>query len=548
MTTPQVRLPKVGAVDHSAPTVQLLNRRPADILRRPWESTAIFCFFAALYIGFGEWLVADKHVVGFVTLDHFNRALMIWHNSPPKLSAVGFDFPPLTTLLIAPLTIITSLARTLYVVPVASAVFAAGTMVCLNSLMRRAVVPLPMRVLVLLALGGNPLLALYASGGASDFMPLFFVIAGLGALAAWYVTADIRLVLVAGLAFALASLAGYSTLLLFLVAAVGVAGILARNRAREDEIEGTTVGFTAPTLYAVALWVAFSTIIDHRPFAWVPHQHGTESFGFSDLVRDTGRLVLDAAPIAIVVLPALVIVGIVRRDGFTIWCAGFLGATILMPGLAAAMHLTTSPMAMRDGLPILLVAIVGAVWLARTLPLQQSFVAAVLVVALAISIPFTFTQMKTFPHQNLESVFTTALSTGKSQDGAHNQSGQVVGIGNEEDMAGWIRQHVRAHDAILTDNAQTYAVMLLSGLPAVFFDRVDKSDGPWMKVARKPGGAVQYMLLTRGNPNDLLAQLYPSAAKGADAQLPVVHANGRYVLVSVAPNYVRPTITPGATP
>ncbi|HEY3736127.1 MAG TPA: hypothetical protein VGL26_01675 [Jatrophihabitans sp.] len=556
MSTDQIAAPHPTAPHTTAPrltpprrqrSVQMLSRRPADIPRRPWESAAVFGFFAVVYAGFGEWLVAGKHVVGFVTLDHFNRALMVWHNSPPKLSAVGFDFPPLSTIFLTPFTIITPWARTLVVVPVASAIFAAGVMVCLNTLMRRAAAPAAVRVLVLVALAGNPLVVLYASSGAGDFMPLFFALAGLGALAAWYVTADIRLVLLAGLAFAVASLAGYGTLLLFLVATLGVAAVLARNRAHDDEIEGTTVGFTVPTVYAVALWVAFGLIINHRPLGWIPRQYGTEHFTFAEIVRDTARLVLDGAPIAIVVLPALVIVGVARRDGFTLWCAAFLAATILMPGLAAAFHLTTSPMAMRDALPILLVATAGAIWLLRALPAQRGFVALALIAALVGSVPWTFSQMRTFPHQNLEAVFVNALSTGRSQDGARNQSGQIVGIGTEEDMANWIRAHVTGRDAVLTDNAQTYGVMLLSGRPGIFFDRVDESDGPWMKVARDPAGTVQFLLLTRGNQNDLLAQLYPGAAKGADRQLPVVHANARYTLVRVAPGYVRPNITSGET-
>jgi hypothetical protein len=552
VTATTAHVPSAGAGDHAhsgtarrqAPRpVQLLTRRPADIRRQPWESAGIFAFFLAAYVAFGEWLVMSRHVVGFVTLDHFNRALMIWHNSPPKLSAVGFDFPPLSTISLMPLTIVTPWVRSMAVIPVASAVFAAGIMVCLNTLMRRAALAPGLRVLILLALGCNPLLALYATTGAGDLLPLFFVIAAIGSLAAWYVTADIRHVLLAGLAFAVASLTGYSTLLLFLVATVGVAAVLARNRAEESEIEGTTVGFTAPTVYAVTLWIAFGLLITHKPFGWIPHQSGTESFSFSEIVNDTVRLIIDGAPIAIVVLPALVIVGIARKDGFTLWCAAFLLATIVTPGLAAALKLTTSPMAMRSAVPILLVSVIGAIWLARALRPAHVLVASGLVLALAASVPWTFTQMKTFGHQNLEAVFADAVSTGKSQDGAHNESGQLVGIRNEEDMGNYIRTHITARNSVLTDNAQTYGVMLFSGTPSRFFDRVDKSDGPWMKVAAAPGGKVQYLLLSRGNPNDLLTKLYPAASKGSDRQLEVVHSNDRYTLVRVPPGYIRPKIT-----
>ncbi len=139
------------------------------------------------------------HVVGFETLDRLNRAVMIWHNEPPKLSALGFDYPPLATLLIAPLAVFSSLAASLLVVPVD-----------LSDLRRahdghpqhddaaRLRSSTPLRYAVLLALGANPLVALYASTGARQFMWLSLVVVALGALFAWYVTADIRFVMIAG--------------------------------------------------------------------------------------------------------------------------------------------------------------------------------------------------------------------------------------------------------------------------------------------------------------------------------------------------------------
>src|SRR3546814_16571010 len=105
------------------------------------------------------------HVVGVESLDRLNRALMVWHNDPAKLSAIGFDYPPLATLLIAPLAIFRGLVTSLAVVPLASAVFAALPMVALNTMMRRALVAGPLRYAVLLALGATPLVLLYATTG-----------------------------------------------------------------------------------------------------------------------------------------------------------------------------------------------------------------------------------------------------------------------------------------------------------------------------------------------------------------------------------------------
>jgi hypothetical protein len=523
--------------------VQSVGRRPVDIPRRWWESLAVFAFFTIAYAWFGYWLVVDMHVVGFETLDRLNRSLMVWHNDPAKLSALGFDYPPLATLLISPLTIFSGAARSLVVVPLASALFAAFTMVVFNTMMRRAQVAAPLRIAVLLSLGANPLVVLYAASGARHFIWISFVVAALGALFAWYVTADIRFVMIAGLAFSIAALAGYSSLLWFLLSALMVSGILARLGADGTEVEGTTVGFASPTVYVVALWTAFNFLLLGNPLAWITANSdaassgGLDSFTAVELLTTTGELVLYGAPIAIVVLPALFFAGIARRNMFALWLGILLAASILTPAAAVALRLTDSPMLMRNALPILLFAVIGALWLARSAGAGSTIVAALLVVGLLVSIPWTFQQMKTYKYQNLESSFAAAVSTRDSQEGARTVNGETVGIVSEQAMAEYILNNVTLHNSILTDNAQTYGVMLLTGQPNLFFDRVDKSDGPWKRAARNPAKYVDYMLLSVDTNSDLLSQMYPEAARGLDAELSVVYSTKRYVLVSVPVGY-----------
>lgn len=519
--------------------VQAVGRRPADIERRRWESIGVFAFFLVAWTVFGHWLVVDKHVVGFETLDRLNRALMVWHNDPPKLSALGFDYPPLATLLVTPLTLVADLARNLAIVPLTSAVFAAFTMVVLNTMLRRAGVLAPLRLCVLVALGANPLLALYAAGGGRHIIWLCFVVAALGALVAWYVTADIRFVMIAGLSFSVASLAGYSSLLWFVVGAVMVGAILARLGADGTEIEGTTVGFAAPTVYVIALWTAFNLLLLGNPLAWITSSSdavgsaGAETFSLVGLARWTGELVLHGAPIAIVVLPALLFVGLARGNTLALWLAVVLAVTILAPAGAVALQLTDSPMVMRNALPILLVAVIGAIWLARSAGDSATLVSALLVVGLLVSIPWTFQGMQTYKYQNLESTFAAAVSTGQSQEGTRTLSGQTVGVVDEQAMAAWIRDNVTRKGSILTDNAQTYAVMLFTGRPDLFFDRVDRSDGPWLEAARNPVEAVDYLLLSTDASLDLLSQVYPEAAMGRDPSLTTIYTTSRYTLVGV---------------
>lgn len=529
----------VTNAERLAGVVQSVGRRPADIERRRWESVGVFAFFLIAWTLFGHWLVVGKHVVGFETLDLLNRALMVWHNDPPKLSALGFDYPPLATLLLTPLTLVDDLARNLAIVPLTSAVFAAFTMVVLNTMMRRAAVLAPLRLCVLVALGANPLVALYAAGGGRQFVWLCFVVAALGALVAWYVTADIRFVMIAGLAFSVAALAGYSSLVWFLISAVMVGAILARLGADGTEVEGTTVGFASPTVYVIALWTAFNLLLLGNPFAWITGSSdalgsaGGEEFSLVGLARWTGELVLYGAPLAIVVLPALLFVGFSRDNTLALWLAVVLAVTVLAPAGAVVLHLTDSPMVMRNAVPILLVSVIGAIWLARSAGSSATLVSALVVVGLLVSIPWTFQGMQTYKYQNLESSFAAAVSTGQSQEGGRTLSGQAVGVVDEQAMAAWIRDNVTRQGSILTDNAQTYAVMLFTGRPELFFDRVDRSDGPWLEAARNPVEHVDYLLLSTDTSSDLLSQVYPTAAEGRDPALTTVYTTSRYTLVAV---------------
>lgn len=540
-TTPVI----VTTAQRRAGSVQAVGRRPADIERRWWETALIFGLFTAAYAWFGYWLVVDKHVVGFETLDRLNRAVMIWHNEPPKLSAIGFDYPPLATLAVAPLALVKGLASSLAIVPIASAIYGGLTMASLNTLMRRATILAPLRVAVLVALGLNPLVLLYAANGARHFIWMSLLVIALGALCAWYITADVRFVMVAGLAFSLAALAGYSSLILFLVAMLMIGGILARLGAGGTEVEGTVVGFASPTVYVVALWTAFNLLILQDPLNWITQSSdaassgGLDDFTALELLRATGELVLYSAPLAIVVLPALVFTGLSRSNPLALWLGVLLLTTIAMPPLAVVLHLTDSPMLMRNGLPILLVSVIGAIWLARSAAGGSSLVAAALALGLLASAPWTFQQMKTYQFQNLESAFANAVSTRQSQEGAETLDGKVVGIVSEQAMAEYIRNNISAENSILTDNAQTYAVMLMTGRPDIFFDRVDQSDGPWQEAAKDPAAHVDYLLLSTDLTSDLLSQLYPEAADGSEPLLPVVYATERYVLVGVPTGFTR---------
>ncbi len=142
---------------------------------------------------------------------------------------------------------------------------------------------------------------------------------------------------------------------------------------------------------------------------------------------------LYGAPVAIVVLPALVFAGLARRNTFALWLGILLFFAIITPALAVPLRLTDSPMLMRNALPILLFAVVGAIWLARSAGTGSTLVAGLLTGGLALSCVWTFHHMSDYEYQTLEGPFVAAISTGESQEGAVTIDGSTVGSGRARD-------------------------------------------------------------------------------------------------------------------
>lgn len=509
------------------------------------ENWLVFSITVAVYAAVGIWLVTQMHVVSFESLDRMNRALMALHNDPAKLTAIGFDYPPLSVLVLTPLAIFSDLARSLIALPISSALFAGIAAISLNSLLRRCRIPGPFRIAVLAALALNPLVILYASTGSSQIIWVSLMLAGVSSVVKWFVTAQIRYILVAGLTFSIAGVAGYGSLVWAVLAAFLIGVVLQRHGARQAEVEGTVIGFSSPVVYVIALWTVFNAVILGNPLSWIKRSvTGDERIGGSfpdrllDVLQDLGDVVLATSPLTIIVVPLLIVAMFRRRDEMAGWLAVCILAALALPAIAVLVRGDGSHILMRDGLPILVLTVAGACWLVRSLDAGQAAGALLVVVGLLGSAAYSFHEMSDYPHQNLESSFIEALTSGDSQEGEITAAGQQVGILSEEAMAGYIRRNVTANGSILTDNSQTFAVMLLTGRPELFFDRVDRGDAAWFRAAEDPGLGVRYLLLSRSTADDRLSQIHPTAATASDPALQAVFTTDRYVLVSVPDNFV----------
>ncbi len=176
-------------------------------------------------------------------------------------------------------------------------------------------------------------------------------------------------------------------------------------------------------------------------------------------------------------------------------------------------------------------ALVGAGWLFWCFRERaaRDGICAVTVAALAISLPVTWHTMETYPWQFPEQDFLEAVKTGKDL-GPTDSAANLVS--NFRTMSDYVGAHVSRKNSILTDDAQSYGVMLVSGHPDLFFDRIDHGDKRWGRVLSNPYGKVEYMLVA-GSSYDNIHACYPRTFAGTMPGIRIVYQNSDFKLLRV---------------
>lgn len=509
-------------------------------------SAGIFLLLAVVYFLIGYKVTIDQHVIVFDALDRLTRAYLVWHNDPPKLAAVGFIFAPLTTLVFLPLAAIKPLATSLIALPALSAIFAAGTVVILDRTLARCDMNALLRLPLLGLFAFNPFWVFYAGNGMSEVVYAFFLAFSLYCFVSWYATTEPRFLIGAGFGIAILVLTRYAFIIWALLLALLIAVALVRRRASKIEVEGSVIAFAAPVVYMLALWILFNALIVGEPFGWLSdsatsaqavNATGIDTSGdlsFNEIARRLLELNVIVFPLAFAVVPALVLTFVAQRNDMALWLASFVVLGIVIIGGHAYFADQEGLLTLRDSMPMYVAAFVGAAWVFRSFEGARPIVWGVTALLMVVNLFTAWSGMQSYPFQSLEQGFIKAIKTGDDQEGRPSRGGFRQGIRSEAQMASFINENVKKNNSVLADNAQTYGVILLSGRPQLFFDRVDKGDTRFRQVLDDPYGKVDYVLLTI-NPSsgDLIRQKYPQANEGTVQGLNAVARTERYLLLKV---------------
>lgn len=522
------------------------GRRRLSNLR---ESMLLFAFLYAVYGYIGYHVVVDQHVVVLDGLSRLAHAYFAWHNDPPKLAAIGFEWPPMMTLVFLPLAGIKSLATSFAALPLTSAFFGAGLVVVLSRILSTFGMRPALRYPLVLLFAANPMIVFYATNGMAESVYLFFFVVAIYFLLRWYRNGHSHVLGVAGGAMALAALARYEMGAFALVVGLGVLLILAQRRASRQEISGSLTLYAAPVAYGLAGWCFFNWLIIGNPLFWIERQAQTNvtvgrgvasqaSAGGIPLGEIADKLLaLNAQlfPLILLVVPALLIVFFLRRDSMSLILAALASLNAAMTAAFLVSSHDESLLQLRYNMRAMPMALIGAgwlFWLYRGRAVRAS-IYVLTAAALAISLPLTWHTMDSYPYQFGEQAFVRALSTGGNRQGTTSIGGYRIGVAADRQMADYVLAHVTQPNSILTDDAQTFSVMLASGRPDLFLDRIDKGDRPWHRMLADPYGRVGYILVSRFGQPDQVHECYPRILRGEVPGTRVAFGNSLFVLVSV---------------
>lgn len=489
--------------------------RPLAWKPRHVESIALFVLAFAGYLALGWYTTIHLNVVVGDAEARLSHAYDVFWNNPPKLAAIGFVWPPLMTLVFLPFALIKPLATSLWALPLASALFGAALVVTLCRALRGVGMPRWQRLTLVGLFGIDPMIAAYASNGMAEIFGLWFLTMAVVAFVRWYSDRLPRQLVVVGIFMMLATIMRYE-LSLWLMVLLPAIGLMIGRNDRSVEFEASVIAVVAPVFYALGVWTLLNWTILGDPIAWL-HQEtsltftatrAATSFGLLDVVGTVVRENAMLFPLSFVVVALLARLAVRRRDPMAATLAAVIAFNAVIT--VAITLATQSPQLyqLRYNTRTMPLVIVGVAWLYRQAAARWAretlwFLA---VACLVVTIPVTWHMMKTYRYQFDERAFVQALETGRDQ--SRNVSG--VDPLSDRAMARYIVSHVRTNGAVLTDDTQTFGILLASGRPGLFFDRIDENDARWAEVARQPHGKVRYLLLSDSD-LDLLTRIYHRA-------------------------------------
>lgn len=302
------------------------------------------------YVLLAWWLADDANLYVGDAVSRVASASFAVDSRDPHLSAIGFIFPPLITLLEVPLVSLRGLWDPLVSQAMAgaivSAVFMAGAAIEVMRIVRVQTGRRALSRLAALAFALNPLILFYAANGMSEAAYVYLVLRGCRSLMGWIRTDDVGGLVAGGGAFALAYLVRYEAVVIAAGGAAIVVGVnvlrrrAAPRRALVNQIVIDVMTLLLPVILAFAGWTIASWLLTGEPFAQF-----TSTYGNATIIEQASG-------------------GGEGRGGLSAFVHPLVSTLLLCPVLPFAVAWALRTMRRRNDLPVIGLAIPAGLGLA----------------------------------------------------------------------------------------------------------------------------------------------------------------------------------------
>lgn len=453
------------------------------------------------------------------------RAYLVLFGNEPKLTSIGFVWPPLPTILQIPLVLVKPLNTYGFAGNILTAIFLGVTAVYFNKIMRLFELKSILRGIFLTLFITNPMIIFYGSNGMSEMVFIGFTIISIYYFLSFIKEKHLTSLILSSfsLSFAIMSRWEAFALLPTILFSIGYIHFLIKKQPLR-RAEGLLLMYLTPIIFVSFVWLLANWVIVGSPFYFLhnPYSNATEA---SKLLANSslfyslkGNLLLDVfyvakmvgftAPFFIISLIAILLKTIDKIDRLhSITLLGFSISIILFH--VGLLYLGQSFGYLRFFIyTIPFYFILSSYILSKQLILHlkgkvRVLSISILLFLLILSSFITVFGMSLPTIGQQEHIFIEALRGGRNDSQYYNYK-------EEKQVATYLSENITGRE-ILIDDSVGFSIIYLSQKPHLFIETVDSD---FESVLANPVGTRKAKYLLVRNPKnsdnlDILSVKYP---------------------------------------
>ncbi|MFS0898603.1 hypothetical protein [Mycolicibacterium litorale] len=487
-----------------------------------WPGVLLYCVLAAGYFAVGAVLVLRYNIFEPDAPNRVANAGFALQSRDPHLSAIGFVWNPLPSIVEIPLVWLSqwwpALKHAGLAGVVQSALFMAGAAVVLRRIAIDRGVSRGWQWIAVAAFALHPMIVLYGASGLSEAAQMFSLLWCVRHLILWCEHGRVGDLAVTGLALGVGYLARYEALpaaIGVLVVVAAVSWVRSPHAVRRSSTVLNVLIAMFPFATAFVAWAVTGWIINDELFATLTSQYGNSSQVAGRLAHTAGHdagstwpviasRLFGMQPLVGVAVAVAVVVAAVRRTVTTVVPVAVFGGTLAFAVAAQASSTTFGWFRFYLLAIPLVICVALACWHRAKWP-----AVLLLTASLVVAIPFTgrLITNEDVAYGQLESGFVSLVDPQGHPPAEHPARRRLI---SERTLAQWFDAKDLPPGSVLMDSFLTWGIWLSSTDPKQF---VITSDYDFTAALNRPWDfGIRYIVATnpRLNVADAVNRRYES--------------------------------------